>query len=457
MRKRLILILSLLCVFLGGCSQISAIKDKIGGGGDDSPPPIADSSNYTATSYADLKTSLGEDTLKQIRKVVKKKNDDAFWDEFLYTVEVQANNVIQATGLVDLLNQSNVSLYYEPTTQTVTALISGFSAYSLPQDSIELCYGQVTGDKEYPYNITMADITVIDSWFNEDVFWKFWEDEDSKDIAEEYINVVGDPYAAKAYTYKAAQKIFNAFQLLPEEYRSSDNLRFTKDLEKYYIDFYTIPDGKSTPITFHIMQLQVDTDNLINCLKDVDVASYFKVDEELFDINGKTYSVNIDDYKEVSVKLRYNETMYLDTAITNLSGAVTDEVLKGKIIDVLNYVRENVESHHRIMLSINKDYPKFQYLALQNDGSMDTTIFAVNESDIDPVKSVEEQYLCNGTKLFEIDATGKYRNYLNKAQNALYYDYYKWSLPPDDLGGDDEGDIVEPKNPVDVIEGDVIQ
>ena len=54
---------------------------------------------------------------------------------------------------------------------------------------------------------------------------------------------------------------------------------------------------------------------------------------------------------------------------------------------------------------------------------METTVFAVNESDIDAEKSVEEQYLCNGTKLFVIDSTGKYRNYLKNAQNALYYNF----------------------------------
>lgn len=446
-------IVLLLCVSITGCSQINSIKDKITGGGGESqdPPPLESDTNYSSTDYSSLKNSLGNETLKEIQKVVKKKNNDAFWDEFLYTVESQANNVLQTTDLTEQLNVSNISVRWDSSVQTLYAEMSGFEQYSLPQDSISLCYASVTGDKEYPYSINIEDISYVNDWFSPDKFWKFWEDSNSIDIATEYIDVIGDPYKAKVYSYKIAQKIFNAFKLLPEEYASADNLRLSKQNEKYYVDFYKDIDG--SVVNFHIMQIQTDIDELINCLKDVNVESYFKVDEIQWEIDNKAYSMKIDDYKEVSANIRYNETMYLDTAMSNLSNAVSDEVLRGKIVDVLNFVREDVESHHRIIMSINKDYPKFQYLVLQNGNNMETTVFAVNESDIDPEKSVEEQYLCNGTKLFVIDSTGKYRNYLKNAQNALYYNYYKWTLPPENLGGDAEGNITDVVKPADVISG----
>lgn len=438
MRVKTIVSILLASMLLGGCAQIDAMKSKFGGSASDD---IQSEVSMASAEFSALKDKLSEEELKEIKKAVKKKNETAFWDEFFYTTEVVYNQLLQTVELNDVMNTSNISIVYDSATGTVTTSLNGLSEYSFPVDSVVLCTGVITGEKDKPFMTQMGDTTEISECMLPEKFWKFWEYENSKDVAQEYRTVIGDTYASTRYSYKIAQKIFNAFQLLPEEHRNPENLIFVKENEKYYVDYRE--DVEDTTVQFHIMQCQVDTDELINCLKGVDVASLFEVKGIQWEIGGTDYTMRKDDYKEVHSQIRYNETIYLDTAINNLSASIEDEVLRGKVVDVLNFVRDDIDAHHRIMLQYSKDYPKFVYLALQSGDNKDTTLFCVNEADIDSQKSVEAEYLCNGTLLFKIDVTGKYYNYLDKARNALYYDYYKWTLPPDNLGGDGEGNIAE--------------
>lgn len=438
MRMKTIVYILLASMLLSGCSQIDAMKSKFGGG---SSGDVQSETSMASVEFSALKDKLTEEELKEIRKVVKKKNEVAFWDEFFYTTEVVYNQLLQTTELNSVMNNSNISIVYDSVTGTITTALNGLSEYSFPIDSVVLCTGVVTGEKDMPFMTQMGNIAEVSECMSSEKFWKFWEYKDSKDMALEYESVIGDTYASTRYKYKIAQKIFNAFRLLPEEHRNPENLIFVKENEKYYVDYRE--DVEDTTVQFHIMQCQVDTDELINCLKDVDVASLFEVKGIQWEIGGTDYTMRKDDYKEVHSQIRYNETIYLDTAINNLSASIEDETLRGKVVDVLNFVRDDIDAHHRIMLQYSKDYPKFVYLALQSGDNKDTTLFCVNEADIDSQKSVEAEYLCNGTLLFKIDITGKYYNYLDKARNALYYDYYKWTLPPDNLGGDGEGNIAE--------------
>lgn len=438
MRMKTIVYILLASMLLNGCSQIDAMKSKFGGG---SSGDVQSETSMASVEFSALKDKLTEEELKEIRKVVKKKNEVAFWDEFFYTTEVVYNQLLQTTELNSVMNNSNISIVYDSVTGTITTALNGLSEYSFPIDSVVLCTGVVTGEKDMTFMTQMGNIAEVSECMSSEKFWKFWEYKDSKDMALEYESVIGDTYASTRYKYKIAQKIFNAFRLLPEEHRNPENLIFVKENEKYYVDYRE--DVEDTTVQFHIMQCQVDTDELINCLKDVDVTSLFEVKGIQWEIGGTDYTMRKDDYKEVHSQIRYNETIYLDTAINNLSASIEDETLRGKVVDVLNFVRDDIDAHHRIMLQYSKDYPKFVYLALQSGDNKDTTLFCVNEADIDSQKSVEAEYLCNGTLLFKIDITGKYYNYLDKARNALYYDYYKWTLPPDNLGGDGEGNIAE--------------
>lgn len=437
--RKLMLIL-LVCLLLNGCDSINKLSENIDIGVHDE----LDKTNYS-NSYESIKNTLSKDELNDIRKLIKKKNEKIFWNEYLSEIEEQVNNVINITGLENMINESNVSLSYDSSTNIITANLNGLSEYSLPEDSVQLCSTEIKNGNTY--EIIQNELSEVKDWFKPDSFWKFWEDEKSRDIANEYMSVIGDEYKIKRYTYKIAQKIFNAFQLLPEEYRDTRYLVINKENEKYYIDFYD--ENKS--INFHIMQIQVDTDELINCLKGISVENYFKVDDIRWVIDDKEYSMNENDYKEVNSSIRYNESISLDDVITKFSEIIEDEALRQKVIDVLNYVREDIESHHRILLSLSEDYPEFEYLAIQDANTTETTIFAVNKSNIDELKLNDTEYLCNGVKLFTIDSSGKYTNYLKKAQKALYYNYYKWTLPPEDLGGDGEGNMLDVKENGDII------